>query len=374
MAENKKRTGKAPVKAGTARKNPQKPVKVGTPSKKQKPKPERPVKEPKPPKLRNIRVMMYVRNVVIALIIGIFVMGVFVIVRSYTRGDGTQAVRAEISANMAALRYDFDVQTDVKAFAQNFIKDYFTYHNRDANEYRTRLKRYCTDRLVGEMVESLILKETADALYAQAVNVEEYAKNQYDVTVVADVLYTKHQVAQSSQIGSVTTGAVAPTPQNETTKSTFYITVPVWSDGQGGFVVEDIPMLIAPGRAAGYNRQDYSGTTASDSDKTAAQQMLNDFFKTMYSEPQNKIDYYLADDADKQKFAALELNGIMTFERIDSFVLYNMSAANEFIGIVSIRMTDVNGTEYRQRFNITLVKKGKYFAKDINTRTYNFKP
>lgn len=362
MTEDKKKKRKVPPA-----KKPKKPVNETKPQKSELAKP------PKPPKSKNIRVMTYLRTVVLTLAIGIFVMGVFVIVRSFTHGDGTQAMRAEINANTAAIRYDFDAQTGAKAFAQNFIKDYFTYQNRDIDEYLTRLKRYCTDRLAGEMIESVILKESANAPYVQAVDVAEYAKNQYDVTVVADVLYTKVKPVPSSSSASLESGTATTATQNETTKSTFYITVPVWSDGQGGFVVEDMPMLIAPGKAAGYERQDFSGTSASEEEKIAAQQMLNDFFKTLYSETQNKIDYYLADNADKQKFASLELNGSMTFEKIENLALYKTSSTDEFIGIVSIKMVDVNGTEFRQRFNIRLIKKDKFFAKDINTRTYNFK-
>lgn len=117
----------------------------------------------------------------------------------------------------------------------------------------------------------------------------------------------------------------------------------------------------------------YAGTVADETDKMAAQQMLNDFFKTLYSEPQNKINYYLSNNANEQKFIALNLNNSMTFQKIDSLILYKTSSPSEYTAIVSIKIADLNGTEMRQRFNMHLVKTDKFYAKDINLRTYNLK-
>lgn len=362
--------GKVMVKNNKPKSNPDNasPKKAKAKSK-QAPKADPALKEPKPPKIRNLRVMTVMRNLFFVLGICIFAMGIFVIVRMFTRGDGTQILKAEMSTEMTSIRKYADIHTEARAFAQNFIKDYFTYESQQADDYKKRLEKYCSPKLASDIAENLVIRETADATYVQAVEISEYGKYQYDITVMAEVCYTKRPVPSNDMLDIGASGI----PENEMVKNTFYLIVPVWSDEQGGYVIEDMPMLTSPVKAIEAQRHDPSGNLAEDQDKVAAQQMLSDFFRTLYTEPKNKIDYYLSDDADKQKFAALELGGSMTFDRIDSLALYKLSSANEFIGVVSIRIADVNGTEIRQRFNIRLIKKDKFYAKDINPRTYNLK-
>lgn len=337
-------------------------------------KPEKPQKEPKPPKIRDLRKLKTLRIVLYVVLIGVFSMGVLSIVR----GDGTAEIKADMKSLAASMQGNISLHTEAQAFAQNFVKDYLTYENRQAEGYRKRLEQYCSPRLASEIAENIVLKDAADVVYVQAVDTAEYGANQYDITVMAEVLYTKYQDAQSyvpsaavaTTEGATTTPATTPeVPLDVMKKSTIYLIVPVWSDGQGGYTVEDMPMLTAPPKAAEYKRQEYSGTPADETDKVAAQQMLNDFFGALYTETQNKIDYYLAEGADKERFAGL--NNSMTYEKIENLYLYKSSSANEYTGIVSIKIADVNGTELKQRFNVQLVKKDKFYAKDINLRTYN---
>lgn len=98
--------------------------------------------------------------------------------------------------------------------------------------------------------------------------------------------------------------------------------------------------------------------------------MLEDFFKTLYGDSQSKIDYYLAPGADTSKFIAR--NSPYTYEQIDKFSLFTLGNGS-YRAILTIRMNDPNGTRVRQRFNVELIRDGKFYIKDIGLRGYNLK-
>lgn len=362
MDEEKKKKKKAPPPA-PAKKKPKKQVKADKPKK---PKPEKPPKPPKPPKRwdTDIRIMKVLRVCLLLFLAALVAIGIW----NIAQGDQTPQLRAEIQKTAAAMQTSVVIHTEAEAFVQAFMKNYLTYQTRGIDDYRKRLEQYCPPKLAGDITENLLLKEEAGAVYVQALNTSEYGPGQYDITVMAEVAYTKKPEPTKDPI----TGTLT-TPQAVTTQKTLYFIVPLYSDGNSGYVIEDIPRVTAPPKAISYSPQGYTGVYADDTDKASAQQMLNDFFKTLYSEPQNKIDYYLAESADKSKFKELLLDGSMDFVRIESLSLYKTAAADEFMGIVSIKISDTNGTEIRQRFNILLQKRDKFYAKDINLRTYNLK-
>ena len=326
-----------------------------------KPKEPRP---PKPPKRwnTNLRTMAVLRGILIGGVILLVGLGVWNVIK----GDRTPQLRAEMKETEQALQTKVVLQSEAKAFAQDFINHYVTYEGQQRDDYRRRLERYCGARLAADITENLSLRESAAADYVQALHLTEYSKNQYDITVMAEVAYTKRAEATRA----VDSGNTA-SPAVTTTKKTLYFIVPLYSDGNGKYIIEDIPRLTAPPEIANYNRQEHSGEHAADIDKNSAQHMLNDFLKTWYAEAQNKIDYYLAEDADKTKFQELLLHGSMDFVMIESLALYKTALSNEYLAIVTIKTNDMNGTEIRQRFNILLQKRDKFYAKDINLRTYN---
>lgn len=358
MPGDKKKKGKAPppVKEKT-----KKPVKTA--------KPQKPPKQPKKPKPlkrwdADRRIMEVLRFILVLGVVVLVGIGIW----NAVKGDQTPQLRDEIRAVEQTMQTSVAIHTEAEAFAQDFIKNYLTYQMRGVDDYRKRLEQYCSSKLAGDITENLLLKDEATAEYVQALSISEYGQNQYDITVMAEVAYTNTpEPTRDPGTGTLTT------PETVTTRKTLYFIVPLYSDGTGGYVIEDIPRLTAPPKATSYNLQEYSGVYADDADKAAAQQMLNDFFRTLYTEPQNKIDYYLAEGAEASKFQELMLGGSMDFVRIESLSLYKTADANEFMGIVSIKMSDTNGTEIRQRFNILLQKRDKFYAKDINLRTYNLK-
>lgn len=338
------------------------------PKKVEQPKKEKQEKTPNPPQIRDMRRLKALRVVLYIGLLGLLGFGILSIIR----GDGIPELKAELESTEISMRESISIHTEAQAFAQNFVREYLTYEGRQTEGYKKRLEQYCPVQLASDIAENIMLRDAADAVYTLAIDTAEYGKNQYDITVRADVLYTKYQTAQSM----VTTSEAAASTSKEIPldvikSSTIYLIVPVWSDGEGGFAVEDMPMVTAPPNVVDYSRQAFSGTSAADGDKAAAQQMLNDFFGALYTEPQNKIDYYLAEDANKARFT--QLNSDLKFVKIENLLLYQATVPSEYTGIVTIKIVDTNGTDMRQRFNIQLVKKEKFYAKDINLRTYNLK-
>jgi len=188
--------------------------------------------------------------------------------------------------------------------------------------------------------------------------VNQYSPTQFDVQVVANVIYTKYATIEETQ-----------QPMDVTKSESIYLDVPVLLVGDK-MVIEDIPLLTAPPNIGEVTRYEFTGSYSEDTDKNAAKLMLEDFFKTLYGDSQSKIDYYLAPGADTSKFIAR--NSPYTYEQIDKFSLFTLGNGS-YRAILTIRMNDPNGTRVRQRFNVELIRDGKFYIKDIGLRGYNLK-
>lgn len=254
--------------------------------------------------------------------------------------------------------------TEVSAFAQNFMKEYSTYAKGREDDYKKRLSAYTDSKLLEELVSGVHFASEADAVYCQTISVKQYGKNQYDVLVLVDVLYQKY---------------FTPTPQNSgqqpvmaedlTEKKTLYYNIPVCVGG-GKYIIEDLPVTVARPDNLAYTRAGQAGTTVSEGEKVVITQTVTDFLKTLYEEPQSKINYYLADGVEQEKFKALDTS--LSFVKVDDVTSYQQ-ANGTFLAMTTIKVKDSNGSEFTQRFNIVLAKTDKYYIQDLNLRTYNLK-
>lgn len=316
-------------------------------------------KTEKPIKLRNLERLKYARIFLYVFLGFCFIKGVFGILFA----DDVTVVRDQLNTQMSSLERETAQVLEVNAFAEQFAKTYFTYEHRGNSAYTNSLKKYCSPTLVSELNDGSILQNSATAIFAIAIETEKYADKQYDVLVAVDVLYTKYDTTISS-------GSEDTIPLDTTTQITNYIKIPVLVT-ENGLVIEDMPLITAPPAIGSFKRLEYMGKYANEQDNAAAKLFLDDFFNTLYSESQNKINYFLSSKADNSKF--IETKSSLTYEQIEAVTLFTEEGSNDFIAIVSLRMKDPNGNRVKQRMNVTLEKLDKFYIKDINLRGYNLK-
>lgn len=247
---------------------------------------------------------------------------------------------------------------ELMAFAQNFVREYLTYTEKDEEGYKKRLQPYVSSKVSG-LTGITDFSSNAEATYVQAYRKEQYADNQYDVYVLADVCYT-----------TTTTTEEGVTTTNKTTAET-YVKVPVFVRN-GAYIVEDLPLFVSDSLLLGdYKAYNFSGDKASEAEVAAIKTSLLNFFTAYYEADQSVIDYYLSPLANKDTFWGL--NGRYQFENIASLSCYALEGMNGYIGIVGLTIKDsYNGANLYQEYNLLIRSEGnQYYIQDMNTKTIN---
>lgn len=272
--------------------------------------------------------------------------------------------KAEVTQMITKFRQDFsnykDQDNEIMSFAQDFVKEYLTYKNKDDEDYKKRIRKYVTDNFYNTS-QIMDLNGDAKAIYVQAYKKQEYSPNQYDIYVKAEVNYTIQTVSQDEN-----------TFKSKNENQEVILKVPVFVKGKS-YVVEDIPMFVNDNeRYNGYQAIEYSDTELSDDKvKDQIEKSLNNFFKAYYEQNQSVINYYLTKDADEKNF--IGLNGQVLFDQIDSLECYQGEASDYILCIVKLKVKDgVNDDTMYQQFNVVAMKNNnKYYVKDMNTRSVN---
>lgn len=234
---------------------------------------------------------------------------------------------------------------EIMAFAQNFAKEYLTYHEEGEEDYRNRIRPYVAERLY-HMQDIISFRGSATAIYVEAYRKEQYSSGQYDVYVLAEVDYGSYQ--------------------DKTT-----LRVPVYTEG-GAYIIESIPMVVSDSLLlAHYTQKEHIGTQIPDSELVSLQVSLNNFFKAYYEERADIIEYYLSKKADRTRM--MGLYGRYDFVELVSLKGYREEGDSKITGIVTLKLKDRNNENILlQELNITVVNSdGRYYIEEMNTKTGN---
>lgn len=316
-------------------------------------------KRPAVPKIRNMRSIAAARVVVWVILGFVLLRGLWGILFP----ADVERLAGELAGSIAKVQGSLIPDREAAAFAEGFAREYFTYTARRGEDYQKRLGSYCGSRLAGDICEGVILKGAAKAVYVSAVDITPYSDAQQDITVLA---VTEHLVEEPVMLDG------KKTLREATVIASTYLTVPVYLSPTG-YLVEDMPLVTAPPPSAtDYQPQEFAGTPADERVKGMAGAMLEDFFKTLYCEGQQRIDYYLTEDASRLRLR--EIRGSMKFVRVEALSVYKGTAADHYFGLVMLRLEDTGGTVVKQRLNITLVESGsRLYVKEIGLRSHNLK-
>lgn len=278
---------------------------------------------------------------------------------------------AEVTGMIKQFRTDFSNYKDqnelVMSFAQDFVKEYLTYKNRDEKDYMSRIDAYMPSAISSTEASNIMdLNGDAEVIYVQAYRKEEYSSNQYDVYVRADVKYSLQTAGNDDSVDTTSQQVDTTTQQKEV-----ILKVPVYSNGHT-CIVEDLPMFVNDDlRASDYTADSYSGKSVNDASVISSiKDSLTNFLKAYYEEDQSVIDYYLTKDADNSKFTGL--GGRLLFEDIENIECYQ-EESGKILCIVKIKVKDsVNSVSMYQDFNLVVIRNnGMYYVCDMNTKTDN---
>lgn len=329
--------------------------------KQKKEKPAKKVKKPKekPPKSQEYIIkknftMKVLRGIFWIIILFIFFKGIMVSLRP----DQTDQVQSIIKNFRSELALEKDKNEEIFGFTQNFVKEYLSYSKEGGEkDFKNRISSYVSRQF--NTANAYDFRKDAKAIYVQAYRKEQYSNSQYDVFVLAEIMYTSKVLNEES-------GEYEEVEEYETS----ILKVPVSVSADNKYCVESIPMFVQD------DLLDYGYTVTNfypegKIDNARVQSSIENFLTAYYSQDQEIINYYLTVDADKTKF--LSLNSRYVFEKIED--LKSFQSANGIICVLQIKIKDsVNGAVIYQEFNLTCIEENdRVYIKDINTRANNIK-
>ncbi len=298
--------------------------------------------------------MKVLRIILWMMLIFIFVRGIVTILKPDKEEEVARLIR-EFKADYS----DFSNQNnEIMAFAQNFAREYLTYEVKGEDDYKVRLAPYVSANFLNASVNDF--KGTASAVYVQAYRVEDYSDAQKDVYVLAEVEYSSRKLDADGQ-----------TYVTESKKDYITLCVPVYISKEQTYVVENIPLMVSDSISAEYTVQDYYGSALEESKVVAVKTAVENFLKAYYEQDESVLNYYLAAEADRQKFQCLQ--GRFSFEGIDSLKCYQ-DESGDIICLVEFKIQDINNeVKLLQKINLSIRESGgKYYIESMGTRTGNF--
>lgn len=304
--------------------------------------------------LRKNTAMRIMRIALWGMLIFVFIRGVSTCMKKDSVAQA-QAVINEFEGKFAEYKDDNE---EIMSFSQNFAREYLTYEQRQESDYAERIRRYVSKEIYERASDLVDFQGKATAVYAQAYRKEEYAENQYDIYVLADVEY-ETEVKTEKNGETETSVTVMRKPVT--------LKIPVYSD-EGKYVVEGLPVIVSDSmQLTGYSAEAYSGTAITDARVNGIRTSVTNFLTAYYDQDQNVIEYYLTKDADKTKFQGL--SGRYTFYQIETINCYALDSG--ILCIVSFTVTDsANGNHLLQELNLLVTADGdKYYIKNMNTKT-----
>lgn len=276
------------------------------------------------------------------------------------RPDPTEKVNQAIDQFKAEYSGYQKRDTEIMAFAEGFATEYFTYSDvAGVDEYKARLSRYAADSVTAAIAR-VPPGKTAQVVNVMAYKQESYSASQADIWVKLDVAYTQ-RIKSADGIETV-----------ESTTAGTILRVPVSISGDQ-YIVEDFPAFANDTmRIQGFKATSFSGREADGDTTQAITEALANFYRAYYESEQAVINYYLSPDADPAKFVGL--GGRITFQKISAIRAYYATEGDteHYRVILTATVTDKNGMELPQNFNLSMVYRDKqYYIVSMNVRNKN---
>jgi hypothetical protein len=360
------------------KKQPVKPEKPVREKKLRQEKPKKPEKQPKEKpeiqkpekdklyKSRKKAPMLFLRVLLWGMLGFIFLRGVITSLRPDTAGEALRVIsdfRAEFSGYK-------ELDSELLGFAEGFAFDYLKFTAGEEADYRERLLRYAARTFTDTMYIRFTAGTEAQPLYVRAYRKEIYSPTQFDVYVIAEVLYTWSENIE-----------VERTDENRAGIETHYyseperitLRIPV-AFNNNRYIVEGFPAFVSDEiKLNEYTLTAFSGREVSREKRDDVFEFVSNFFTAYYSERQSVIDNYLAPDAERHRF--IGLGGQLEFIKLEgtSNVYYpNQNDRTPLIASIVLTVRDKVGNTITQNFMVTLIERdGRYYVRQLDVRINN---
>ncbi len=248
---------------------------------------------------------------------------------------------------------------EVLAFSQNFIKEYLTFDD-DIKDLQNRIDKYVSKNVISNM--NTFINSNSRVIYANAYRKEIYSDNQLDVYIFVE---TEHIVKESIEEEAL----------EKIMYNTAIIKVPIYVSGNR-YIVEDLPVFINDNSYVfnDYEYKFYLGESfqkVNDDERKVIENLINNFYKSYYTDEQSVINYYLDDKADISNF--IGLYGAFELSKVNEVAVYK-NESNKYYANVKLEITDSVGIKHNQNFNITFNlsnDKSKLYIETMDSKTVN---
>lgn len=299
------------------------------------------------PKIKNDRIRSTwprrVGKIVLwAILILILVRGV----SSLLSGSRVARQQESLEQYIAAAELRETTRAGAAAFAENFIRDYYTFTGITGTDYKERVGNYLAKSLDIRDPMAGICK--TEVIVANAVSVNFSEVDQLNVDVNVKVHYTP--------IGEQT---IATADKN------FTIRVPIVVK-KNAYAVDALPQYVSMQEAADISKADaYTGSEVDSKEKEKVKVFLDNFLRVYYTGNSSELAYYLTPEFNQSQ----GIKGVVEFDRIKNLAVYYLVDTKEYLIDVSIIVLD-NGQQIEQHLILSAVLKDdeKYYMKSIQTR------
>lgn len=262
-------------------------------------------------------------------------------------GGSISDQREALSRYIESAKMREELALGAKSFAENFVREYYTFSGEARTDYAERLEKYLAKSV--EITEPAAGTVSASVQQASAIQIEFINDKEMNVDVISSVKYNRKLEDTV-----------------ETTKKELLIRVPVATDGEGRFAVDELPQIVPR-----MEKADITGTgrhTRAEIDpkeKERIKIILTSFLKAYYEGNESELAYFLLPEFEMKHGLA----GIVSFEKITSIRAYQVPETSEYAIDLNIQIDDTTQS-LLQHFFLTVVRgaDNKYYIKSITTR------
>lgn len=263
----------------------------------------------------------------------IFLRGVIAIFTSISPSDQKRM----LDEYTTSLQSEENIRTEVTAFAESFVRDYFTYDGASKEAYEMRLADYMASGLLISAPENIVMTTN----YVSAIGVNFESENDIDVDITATVNYT------------------------DSTKNVI-VRVPIEVDKNGKLAIVNLPQFIPKSDksdAIAAYQKNLPGREVTKEELSDIQTNLESFFKTYFEGNRNELSYYVTKDFPYEN----GLEGTVKFATISTLRVSFDDSTSKYYAVANLDVID-NERTIEQTVYLTLKKTDRFYVEDIATR------
>ncbi len=267
------------------------------------------------------------------ILIFIFLRGIIAIFTSVSPSEQKRTFDEYINT----LNLEENLKGEASTFAENFVKNYFTYDGKNKDNYDSRMANFTATGLIITAPEDV---ETT-VNYISSTSVNFLSEEAVDVDVIVEVKYSDNI-------------------------KLFKITVPIEIDSNGKMAVVNYPQFI-PNEDKSEEISAYQktlpGRDINKDELSEIQTNLESFFKTYFEGNDNELSYYVTKSFPYKQ----GLRGLIQFNSITALRVSFDENNDRFYAVANLEIVD-NGRHLEQVCYLELIETDRFYIDNISTR------